>query len=54
MKNKSGLKRIYVSEGFENLRKESEGNITTKEGIIERLNRSIQTEGIFSYIKSGM
>lgn len=53
-KNKSGLKRIYVSEGFENLRKESEENITTKEGIIERLNRSIQAEGIFSYIKSGM
>lgn len=54
IKNKSGLKRIYVSERFENLRKESEENITTKEGIIERLNRSIQAEGIFSYIKSGM
>ena len=54
IKNKSGLKRIYVSERFENLRKESEENITTKEGIIERLNRSIQAEGVFSYIKSGM
>lgn len=53
-KNKSGLKRIYVAERFENLRKESEQNITTKEGITERLNRSIQAEGIFSYIKSGM
>ena len=53
-KNQSGLKRIYVSEQFEKLRKESEENITTKEGIIERLNRSIQAEGIFSYIKSGM
>lgn len=53
-KNKSGLKRIYVAERFENLRKESEENIITKEGITERLNRSIQAEGIFSYIKSGM
>lgn len=53
-KNKSGLKRIYVSERFEALRKESEDNITTKEGITERLNRSIQAEGIFSYIKSAM
>ena len=52
--NKSGLKRIYVAERFEKLRKESEENITTKEGITERLNRSIQAEGIFSYIKSGM
>ena len=32
IKNKSGLKRIYVSERFENLRKESEENITTKGG----------------------
>lgn len=54
IKNKSGLKRIYVSERFEKLRKESEENITTKEGITERLNRSIQAGGIFSYIKSGM
>ncbi len=53
-KNKSGLKRIYVSKRFESLRKKSEENITTEEGIIERLNRSIQAEGIFSYIKSGM
>ena len=54
MKNKTGLKRIYVSERFEELRKESEENIMTEEGITERLNRSIQAEGIFSYIKSGM
>ncbi|WP_317845499.1 transposase [Schnuerera sp. xch1] len=53
-KNKSGLKRIYVSERFEGLRRKSEENITTEEGITERLNRSIQAEGIFSYIKSGM
>jgi transposase len=54
IENKSGLKRIYISEQFERLRKESEENITTKEGITERLNRSIQAEGVFSYIKSGM
>ncbi|MBZ2174399.1 transposase, partial [Schnuerera sp. xch1] len=53
-KNKSGLKRIYVSKRFESLRRKSEENIITKEGIAERLNRSIQAEGIFSYIKSGM
>lgn len=53
-KNKSGLKRIYVSERFKKLRRKSEENITTEEGITERLNRSIQAEGIFSYIKSGM
>ncbi|MBU5425808.1 IS1182 family transposase [Tissierella pigra] len=54
MKNKTGLKRIYVSERFEELRKESEKNIITEEGITERLNRSIQAEGVFSYIKSRM
>src|SRR5699024_3543943 len=53
-KNKSGLKRIYVSERFEGLREESEANIKSKTGIIARLNRSIQAEGTFSYIKSGM
>ncbi|MBU5294286.1 IS1182 family transposase [Anaerosalibacter bizertensis] len=53
-KNTSGLKRIYVSKRFEELRRKSEENITTEEGITERLNRSIQAEGIFSYIKSGM
>lgn len=49
-----GIKRIYYSERFENLRKESEFNIKSQEGIIERINRPIQAEGIFSYIKSGM
>jgi len=53
-KNKIGLKRIYVAERFEKLRKESEENITSNEGIRERMNRSIQAEGIFSYIKTGM
>lgn len=52
--NQTGLKRIYVSNIFESLREKSEKNITTKDGIIERLNRSIQAEGIFSYIKTGM
>lgn len=53
-KNKENLKRIYISKRFETLREESEKNITTKEGIVERMNRSIQAEGIFSYIKTGM
>lgn len=53
-KNKSGLKCIYVSTKFESLRRQSEENITSEEGIIERINRSIQAEGVFSYIKSVM
>lgn len=53
-KNKDNLKRIYISNRFEAFREESEKNITTKEGIAERMNRSIQAEGIFSYIKTGM
>ena len=48
------MKRIYVAERFERLRRQSEENITSKEGIVERQNRSIQAEGAFSYIKSGM
>ena len=47
-KNKEDLKRIYISNRFDKLREESEKNITTKEGIIKRMNRSIQAEGIFS------
>src|SRR5690625_7775962 len=53
-KNKENLKRIYISKRFEKFREDSEKNITTKEGIIERMNRSIKAEGIFSYIKTGM
>lgn len=53
-KNKDNIKRISVSDKFNNFRRISEENINSKLGIIERINRSIQAEGIFSYIKSGM
>ena len=53
-KNKDNIKRINVSENFNKLRSESELNINSLEGKEELVNRSIQAEGAFSYIKSGM
>ncbi len=53
-KNKDNLKKLYVSSNFEKLRNESELNINSIEGKEELVNRSIQAEGVFSYIKSGM
>lgn len=53
-KNKDNLKRLHVSSNFEKLRNESELNINSVEGKEELVNRSIQAEGVFSYIKSGM
>ena len=53
-KNKDNLKKLYVSSNFEKLRNESELNINSLEGKEELVNRSIQAEGVFSYIKSGM
>ncbi|MFM1533583.1 IS1182 family transposase [Helcococcus ovis] len=47
-------KRIQFNEDFLNFRKESYENITSEEGINERLNRSIQAEGAFSKIKEAM
>ncbi len=37
-----------------NIRKESAFNISTEEGIDERINRSIQAEGVFSKLKDGL
>ena len=47
-------KGIYTSETFQKHRKESLENIRSSQGIEERLNRSIQAEGEFSKIKSGL
>ena len=47
-------KSIYFSEKFNEFRKESLENISTLEGINERINRSIQAEGVFSKLKEGL
>ena len=54
--NRGGQKTkgIYISEIFQKHRQESLENIISDQGIEERLNRSIQAEGAFSKIKSGL
>ncbi|WP_019125631.1 transposase [Peptoniphilus grossensis] len=54
--NKEGQKTkgIYISETFQKYREESLKNITSDQGLEERINRSIQAEGAFSKIKSGL
>lgn len=47
-------KHIKFSPAFQNYRKQSNHNITTEEGIIQRINRSIQAEGMFSKLKDGL
>lgn len=47
-------KTIAYSPLFEKYRKESENNIESEEGINQRINRSIQSEGAFSKIKDGL
>jgi len=44
-------KKLMVSRKFEEQRKESLGNITTDEGCMLRMNRSIYAEGVFAEIK---
>ena len=45
-------KEITISQNFSKLRKESLENITSEEGILLRINRSIQVEGAFGVIKN--
>ena len=54
--NKEGQKSkgIYIAETFQRYREETLKNIISDQGIEERLNRSIQAEGAFSKIKSGL
>ena len=47
-------KSLYFTEKLNHYRQKSWENITSEEGIIERINRSIQAEGVFSKIKSGL
>ena len=46
-----GNKRLHVSKDFIKKRKESLNNITTPEGKLLRVNRSIQVEGAFGVLK---
>lgn len=46
-----GNRKLYVSLQFEEKRKESLKNITNEEGIVLRMNRSIQVEGTFGVLK---
>lgn len=50
----SPSKTFKYSPDFERYRRESYMNITTDEGIKQRMNRSIQAEGMFSKLKDGL
>ena len=47
-------KRIEVSKYFAEQRKQMEKKICSKEGILLRVNRSIQSEGVFAFVKEDM
>ena|SRR5690554_4990030 len=47
-------KNLYVSKKFQRQREEMEARINTEEGILLRVNRSIQVEGAFGVLKQDM
>ena len=47
-------KVIYVSKRFARQRKEMEAKISSPKGILLRVNRSIQAEGTFAFVKEDM
>ena len=47
-------KQIRISPHFDAYREESEKNISSEEGILLRINRSIQAEGVFGITKQDM
>ena len=49
--SKKGFRTLKVTEHFNDFRKETYENITSEEGILLRVNRSIQVEGAFGVIK---
>lgn len=51
IKSKAKVKRLNVYKTFLNYREQSHKNITSDQGIILRINRSIQAEGAFGMIK---
>ena len=48
------VKRLYVSKYFIQQREAMEKKISTDEGILLRVNRSIQAEGVFAAIKEDL
>ena len=48
---KDRVKRLEVSKYFAAQRDQMEKKIFTQEGILLRVNRSIQAEGVFAYTK---
>ena len=48
------VKRLEVSKYFAEQREAMEEKISTEEGILLRVNRSIQSEGVFAMIKEDM
>lgn len=48
------IKRLEVSKYFSEQREAMEEKISTEEGILLRVNRSIQAEGVFAMIKEDM
>ena len=48
------VKRLYVSKYFIQQREAMEKKISTDEGILLQVNRSIQAEGVFAMIKEDM
>jgi hypothetical protein len=48
------VKRFHVSKTFIRQRSEAEARITSEEGILLRINRSIQVEGAFGVLKEDM
>lgn len=47
-------KKLIVSPAFDSYREESRKNITSEDGILLRINRSIQAEGVFAITKQDM
>ena len=52
--NGQKTKTFFFAEKFNEYRRKSLENICSEEGIEERINRSIQTEGVFSKLESGL
>ena len=50
-KGKADFRKIQISESFRAHREKSLANITSDEGILLRMNRSIQVEGVFGVLK---
>lgn len=50
----SSKKTFKFSPNFDSYRAESQRNITSARGVIHRMNRSIQAEGMFSKLKDGL